>query len=268
MRPRPLILAYHSLAELPRDQDPHWLAVSPDRFRNQVERLRARGYRFAFVREVGEMVRAGRDLRGVCALTFDDGGADNASVLPPILEELGAKATLFVCPGLFGQAHPFFGPGSGLRIMNEEELRAVAGDPRIEVGSHTTDHTELKDAAAEEAYEVLESSRRLLAEILGVPVHSFAYPRCEYSPACPEAAERAGFECAVTCGPSRGGWRPFEMPRVIVDPGDAGLRFELKHRGVMYGVWNTPPGRLARAMIRAAGRAPERAGDQPDEGSG
>ena len=39
--PRPLILAYHSLADLPRNQDPHWLAVSPDRFRRQVERLRS-----------------------------------------------------------------------------------------------------------------------------------------------------------------------------------------------------------------------------------
>ena len=261
MAPRPLILAYHSLADLPRDQDPHWLAVSPDRFRRQVERLRARGYHFRFVGEVGEMVRAGKDLAGVCALSFDDGGIDNATVLPPILEELDLKATLFVCPGLFGHPHPYFGPRSGLRIMDEDELRQIASDPRVEIGSHTTDHTELHSATSEVAYEVLSSSRQLLGEIVGGPVRSFAYPRCEYSPACPEAARRAGFECAVTCGPSRGRWSPFEMPRVIVDPGDAGLRFELKHRGVMYGVWNTPPGRLARALIRAAGRAPERAGD-------
>jgi peptidoglycan/xylan/chitin deacetylase (PgdA/CDA1 family) len=261
MAPRPLILAYHSLAELPREEDPHWLAVSPDLFRRQIQRLRRRGYRFAFASEVGEMARDGRDLRGICALTFDDGGADNATVLPPILEELDLKATLFVCPGLFGRPHPFFGSGSGLRIMSEGELLAVAGNPRIEVGSHTTDHTELKSAGAEEAFDVLASSRRLLEEILGGPVRSFAYPRCEYSAASPDAAARAGFQCAVTCGPSRGDWRPFELPRVIVDPGDAGLRFELKHRGVMYGVWNTPPGRLARALIRAAGRAPERAGE-------
>lgn len=235
--------------------------MTPDRFRRQVERLRDRGYRFAFVREVGEMVRDGGDLRGVCALSFDDGGADNATVLPPLLEELDVRATLFVCPGLFGRPHPYFGPESGLRIMSESELRAVGEDPRIEIGSHTTDHTQLDEADAEEAYEILSSSRQLLAELVGSPVRSLAYPRCEYSPAAPGAAQRAGFECAVTCGPSRGSWTPFELPRVIVDPGDSGLRWELKHRGVMYGVWNTPPGRAARALIRAVGAAPKRAGE-------
>jgi hypothetical protein len=47
------------------------------------------------------------------------------------------------------------------------------------------------------------------------------------------------------------------MPRTIVDPGDGRIRFELKHRGFTYLVWNTIPGRAARAVVRAA-KAPGR----------
>jgi peptidoglycan/xylan/chitin deacetylase (PgdA/CDA1 family) len=235
--------------------------VAPDRFRRQVARLRARGYRFVTVAELGAMVQAGGDTRGLCALSFDDGGEDNATVLPPLLRELDISASLFVCPGLLGQPHPFFPPESGLRVMSEEQLLEVGRDPRVEIGSHTTDHTELHSADLETAREVMSSSRLVLEEMVGRPVPSFAYPRCEYSPACPEAASQAGFECAVTCGPSRGRWKPYELPRVLVDQGDAGLRFELKHRGVMYRVWNTPPARLARAGLRAVGAGPSRARD-------
>lgn len=206
-------------------------------------------------------MRGGGDLGGLCALSFDDGGEDNATVLPGLLRELDICASLFVCPGLLGRPHPFFARDSGMRVMSEAQLLELCRDPRIEVGSHTTDHTELHEADLETAREVMSSSRGVLEELLGNRVRSFAYPRCGYSPACPEAAAIAGFECAVTCGPGIGGLRPYELPRVIVDPGDAGIRFELKYRGVMYRVWNTPPARLARAGLRAIGAAPSRAGD-------
>jgi peptidoglycan/xylan/chitin deacetylase (PgdA/CDA1 family) len=235
------------------------MAVAPERFRRQVTRLRALGYRFVTVGELGATVRTGGDIRGLCALSFDDGADDNATVLPPLLRELDVPATLFICPGLLGRPHPFFPSEAGCRVMSESQLLELNRDPRIEIGSHTTDHTELHSADLETAREVMSSSRQVIEQMVGKQVTSFAYPRCRYSPACPEAARLAGFECAVACGPQRGRWRPYEMPRTIVDPGDGRTRFELKHRGFTYRVWNTIPGRLARAALQAVRRVRRRA---------
>jgi peptidoglycan/xylan/chitin deacetylase (PgdA/CDA1 family) len=234
------------------------MAVAPERFRYQVTRLRNLGYRFVTVGEFGATLRAGGEIRGLCALSFDDGGDDNATVLPPLLRELEVPATLFICPGLLGREHPFFPREAGRRVMSESQLLELSRDPWIEVGSHTNDHTELGSADLETAREVMSAGKQTLEQMIGRPVTSFAYPRCRYSTACPEAASLAGFEAAVCCGPQRGRWLPYELPRTIVDPGDGRLRFELKHRGFTYAVWNTAFGRAARASVRGARAARRR----------
>ncbi len=227
----PLILHYHALGDVARRHDPHELVVSPASFRAQVRRVRAMGYRFVLQRELARLLGLGEPAARLCSITFDDGTADNATVLPPLLEELSVPATIYVCPGLLGRDHPFAEPETGLRIMGRDELLATAVNPRIEIGSHTREHTVLEHASAAQADAEMGSSRADLEELLGGPVVSFAYPDCLYSPACPPAAQRAGYTSAVTCG-RRGGAGLFEQPRQSPSPRDGRLRFELKARGL------------------------------------
>jgi peptidoglycan/xylan/chitin deacetylase (PgdA/CDA1 family) len=245
-----LVLAYHGLGEVPRGQDPDGLMVPPSSFRRQVVILRRRGYEFVPQSEFARRLEAtGGPPPATASLTFDDGPEDNATLLPGLLAELGVPATLFVNAGLLGEPYRWVAPETGIRVMSEAQLLEVAGHPLIEIGSHTSRHTVLADADDATAYAELAGSKRELEGLLGVEVHSFAYPDCDYSPSCPGAAERAGYTSAVTCD-GRGSWDPFELRRESPSPGDGRLVFELKARGQFHRVRGMPPVRLARRVTR------------------
>jgi peptidoglycan/xylan/chitin deacetylase (PgdA/CDA1 family) len=248
MRP-PLVLAYHGLGAYPRALDPYNLMLEPARFREQIGSLRRRGYRFVSLSEIAAGVERGGPPEGVCALTFDDGTVDNLEVLAPILVELELPATIFACPGLLGTEHFAMPPESGVRLMDAEQLRALAAVALVEIGSHTNTHADLSQAGAQDAYAEMASSKEALERLLDRPVTSFAYPKCGYSPPCPDAARRAGYELAVTCE-GRGGWRPFELGRESVTALDGRLTFALKSRGLYLALRNSPAGGLARWAVR------------------
>jgi peptidoglycan/xylan/chitin deacetylase (PgdA/CDA1 family) len=253
----PLILAYHGINEIPSRYDPARLFVPPTRFSGQVRSLARRGYRFVRVSELAVRLHTGADLHGLCALTFDDGSEDNATILAPILRELGVPATLYVCPGLLGRRYPWTERKAGVRFMTEEMLVELSRAPLIEIGSHTREHAVLTDATAEDAYREMAVSKRELEVMLGLEVSGFAYPRCEYSPACPSAAERAGYTSAVTCG-KRGSWEPFELRRQAIRRDDGPVAFALKSRGFHRRVRDFAPVDLAARVTqpyRHRGRA-------------
>ncbi len=244
----PLVLAYHGLGAVARDLDPSNLMVRPERFREQIGRLRARGYTFVPLLHHAEAVEQGRKPPPrTCSLTFDDGSLDNLTVLAPMLVELGLPATVFVCPGLLGTPHFAFPAAADVRLMDLGELRELAEVPGVEIGSHTVAHTDLHHATAEQAEREMRNSKLALEELLQRPVESFAYPRCGYSPACPEASRAVGHRVAVTCG-GRGGWRPHELTRESIDSLDERLGFALKSRRLFWPLRNSAPGRVARLV--------------------
>jgi peptidoglycan/xylan/chitin deacetylase (PgdA/CDA1 family) len=248
MRP-PLVLAYHALGEVSREHDPERLVVSPRELRTQIVRLVARDYEFVTMTEFGRRLIEGQPLAGVCALTFDDGSLDNGTILPSILRSLRVPATLFVCPGLLGEPHPWVRPEAGMRLMNLDELREVADLSFVEIGSHTNTHRDMAQIAdPSEAYGELRSSKLMLEEMLDKPIQSFAYPYGRYSSVCPEAADRAGYLTAVTCA-LQGGLTPYELQRELIGPGEVPLRFELKIRGMFRAVVSSPPARLRRRLL-------------------
>jgi peptidoglycan/xylan/chitin deacetylase (PgdA/CDA1 family) len=251
MTPPPLVLAYHGLREVPPARDPHNLMVAPEAFAGHVRALASRGYRFVGLAELARDLAAGADLRGRCALTFDDGTSELSRVLPELLPALNARATVFACPGLLGEPHPDVAPAAGVRLLDRAELRALAGHPLVELGSHTRRHTSLAEAGEAEAFAEMSASKLALEELAGAPVETFAYPGCAYSAACPPAARRAGYLAAVTCG-GRGAWTPYELRRESVDRLDGRLTFALKSRGWFWPLWRSPPGRLARRLARPA----------------
>jgi peptidoglycan/xylan/chitin deacetylase (PgdA/CDA1 family) len=248
MRP-PLVLAYHGLGHCPRELDPHNLIVDPAQFRRQVRLLARRGYRFVGLPEFVAQIEERRPAQGTCVLTFDDGTLDNLEVVAPLLEDLAVSATFFVCPGLLGEPHFAMSPAANIRLMNADELRKLASSPLATIGSHTTIHTDLASVSEEQAYREMVDSKRALEDLLQRPVESFAYPKCAYSPGCPEAARRAGYTAAVTCG-ARGGWRRFELTRESIDPLDGRFGFALKSRRLFVPLRESLPGRIARVAAR------------------
>src|SRR5690606_6268251 len=96
---RGLILMYHRVERLAND--PQLLAVTPERFAEQLEIL-TRHYRVVSLHELNRTLRAGRSLRRMVALTFDDGYADNLYNAKPLLERFDCPATVFVTTGQTG----------------------------------------------------------------------------------------------------------------------------------------------------------------------
>jgi peptidoglycan/xylan/chitin deacetylase (PgdA/CDA1 family) len=249
MQRAPVILGYHGIADVDPRHDPVRLFVRPRDLRWQVERMRSRGYRFLTMADFADELAGGHDMAGTCALTFDDGTEDHLTELAPLLDELGVPGTVYVCPGLFGDPYPWCDPAAGVRLMTSDEVVELARHPLVEIGSHTIHHTVLGDASAEEAYREMADCKERLEELLGGPVPSFCYPRCLYSEACPEAARRAGYTNAVTCG-RRGSWDPFQLKRQSLHTPDGRLTFELKSRGLYHAVRETAPARVARWATR------------------
>lgn len=62
------------------------------------------------------------------------------------------------------------------RCLTEEELRLLANGREIEIGAHTVNHPVLADLNRAEQHREIESGKRRLEGLTGMPVTSFAYP--------------------------------------------------------------------------------------------
>jgi peptidoglycan/xylan/chitin deacetylase (PgdA/CDA1 family) len=215
---KPLALAYHGIAEVPFRDDPHGLFVAPARLLRQAAWLRRRGYELV---TFSALVERGED--GLCALTFDDGFADNESLLA-----LGLPATVFVVSDWLGGEHP---DARGARLLDPEGVRRLhaAG---VEIGGHTATHPDLTTLGADAARDELERGRLALEEIIDAPVSSAAYPYGRATAETVGAVAAAGFRAACLTSGAGARERPLEYPRQDMDgPASlAGLRLKTAGR--------------------------------------
>lgn len=196
---RDVVLMYHSVggdATLPAN-------VPTDRFRRHVAFLTE-----AFdVVDLPELVDSSSRSKRV-ALTFDDGFANVCTEVLPVLRAFDVPATVFVCPGLLGEADPDllrrrFGLPTVRRdvVVSETQLEALAAADLVTVGNHTMTHPDL---TAIDDPDVLETevagARAALEDRLGVTVDRFAYTYGPYDDRA-VAAVRASHDLAVTGDP-------------------------------------------------------------------
>ena len=236
---RPLALAYHAVGERPPRDDPHGLFVSPRRLERHVVWLRRRGYSFV---SFGELVARGED--GLCALTFDDGFANNA-----LLAGLGLPATVFVTTGWLGGTHP---EAPGAPMLDADGVRALhAGG--IEIGGHTVSHPRLPALPFEAAREELAAARAALEALLDAPVSSAAYPYGEASAETLRACAAAGFRAACRTS-GNGSGEPLDYPREDMDGPSTLLGLRLKATGRYEPLMRRRPARAARRAARLVRR--------------
>jgi peptidoglycan/xylan/chitin deacetylase (PgdA/CDA1 family) len=126
----------------------------------------------------GEIAPAGDDRRPVVAVTFDDAYENFYAHAWPVLRELAIPATLFVPVGFVAgeTAAPIRGTG-GLPPASWKQLREMADEELLTVGSHSWSHPDLRRLPAAAVREELARSRRELEHRLGRPVTAFCYPR-------------------------------------------------------------------------------------------
>ena len=179
------VLLYHSVAERESDGLPGYNAT-PEEFDRQIDALVASGREVVDFAELGRRLRDGTATGNLAAITFDDGYKDN---LPACgrLAERGLPATVFITTGMTGLSN----------TMSDDQLRELDSLDGIELGAHSVSHPHLDAIGAEQAKGEIERSRDDLAEILGHPIASFAYPHGAYSPTVRKLVDAAGFDAVA-----------------------------------------------------------------------
>jgi peptidoglycan/xylan/chitin deacetylase (PgdA/CDA1 family) len=221
---RPALLVYHGIAEASDRDDPKRLLTSPEHLEAHLRFLQRRGYRFLTAEE---LLGEGAPSPRTAVVTFDDGWRNWLTGALPVLERLSLRATFYVCPGLFGLAHPELAGPEGALLDEEGTSRLAAAG--MELGSHSLTHPDLRklDEAAL-GFELVES-KAAVERITGRPCRTFAYPYGLYDERVVQAVADAGYELAFRWHP--GPWRPLEAPRLPAPPRHGARRLALKLAG-------------------------------------
>jgi peptidoglycan/xylan/chitin deacetylase (PgdA/CDA1 family) len=109
---------YHRIAA--PDVDPWGLSVSPGRFAEQVQALRARRTILSMDAFVARL-ESGDLPHDALALTFDDGYLDNLRQAKPTLEATGVPATVFLTTGRIGTREEFWWDELARMVLSRAE---------------------------------------------------------------------------------------------------------------------------------------------------
>jgi peptidoglycan/xylan/chitin deacetylase (PgdA/CDA1 family) len=155
------VFVYHHIAT--HDTDIRYF-VTPDDFQTQMDTLNHLGYTTISVSKLISVIKDGGEMPArPMVITFDDGNEDVYLNAFPIMKSLGMTATNYIITNRLGL--PDF-----LSVDELKEMSAAGW----EVGCHSNSHVDLKISAnlGLEMY----NSRLKLADALGFPIQTFAYP--------------------------------------------------------------------------------------------
>jgi peptidoglycan/xylan/chitin deacetylase (PgdA/CDA1 family) len=242
-----------------------------ERFAEQVRWL-ARRYVIVPLRELVARLTAGRPLRGVAALTFDDGYDGVFAHAWPLLRELHLPATVFVVADRPERREPFWwdhpdlarhaspagrvrwltelkGDGQGIaaalslpaparvpashRPAGWDAIAAAAAEG-LEIGAHSTTHRALARLDDTELEREILASRDTIHAHTGLAPTLFAYPYGIWDARVRDAVRAAGYHGAVTLdyGLVGAGADPWALRRVNVPASIPSAAFQVWAAGL------------------------------------
>jgi peptidoglycan/xylan/chitin deacetylase (PgdA/CDA1 family) len=158
--------------------------VTPEKFESELRLLRGWGYSTISTSMLVAAITQGELLppRPII-LTFDDAHEDNYLTAFPLMEKYGFTGVLYV-------PYDYIGTPDYLTVDEIQEMAAAGW----EVGSHTLSHpiNFLALGAASLRSEIV-TSRKMLGELLGLPILTFAYPFGDASNAAVDYVHYAGY---------------------------------------------------------------------------
>ncbi|MFJ4684102.1 polysaccharide deacetylase family protein [Streptomyces sp. NPDC088789] len=209
------VLMYHSVAAVPQ-QATRRLSVSPEAFEAQMATVEGLGMTPMTAAELAGRWRRGRALpvRPVL-ITFDDGYEGVHRHALPVLARHRFPATLFVTTGWLRGPHD---NGGGLDTMlGWDQVRELAA-AGVEIGGHSHTHPQLDQLGGHALRTELARCRDLVAEGLGTPPRSFAYPYGHSDRRVRQEVRSAGYAQALAVGNALAERRqgPYALRRVTV----------------------------------------------------
>ena len=244
LRDAGLILCYHNVVAVgaPALGDP-CLHMPRDRFEQQIRWLIAH-YTVIGLSEFVDRLSAGKSLRSVAALTFDDGYAGVFEHAAPILRQAGVPATVFVV-GTAGRQAGFWWDRKPivdsidpalrrewLNALRGDETAIVRGEVRDElpashrpadwevirfaiqsgltIGAHSVTHRSLPTLSDPELEFEIVTSRTMIERATGTRPDCFAYPYGLWDYRVRSRVRLAGYHAGLTL--NAGLNRPFADP--------------------------------------------------------
>jgi peptidoglycan/xylan/chitin deacetylase (PgdA/CDA1 family) len=277
------VLCYHNVVA--RDTTPvgdPGLHMTSDAFEWQMRWLIAH-YDVVPLRTLVGCARAGRSLRSMAAITFDDGYEGVFAHAVPILRMLGIPATVFIVADATDRTTGFWWDQPEIIAMANSDhrdrwLNALQGDTTailrdadagadvpamyraagwatlrmharngIDLGVHSVSHRSLPTLDDGELHTEVHKSRAMIHRETGIWSDLFAYPygRCDTRTA--RCVERAGYCAAFGVGDFTEG-DPWCLPRLNIPARISGAAFKAWTAG-LHG---------SRAFVGGIGDAPRR----------
>jgi peptidoglycan/xylan/chitin deacetylase (PgdA/CDA1 family) len=171
------------------------------------------------------------------AVTFDDAFRSFTQNALPVLAEFELPVILFVPTGYLGRKSTWFDYGTenpvGEDVVSADELKQLARQHRIEIGSHTVNHPNLAEISLDEARAELRDSRSALETLLERRINSISFPYGSYGPREIKLARETGYDFCFSVSPQTlvGSIPPGLVGRVPVQPSDWDIEFRLKAQG-------------------------------------
>ena len=199
------VLMYHMIGDIPDNG----AVLTEEHFRAQLELIRKNGFHPITMNELYAYVTEGASLpeKPLC-ITFDDGYADNYSVVYPLMKEYGYPWTVFVITGDVGK------PGR----MTWDELSEMAESRQVTIASHTATHPKLAEISAEAARADILAAQKALKEHLGIENRWLAFPYGSYDAEVIDIAKSLGIQMVVTSDSGRvhTGDNPYALRRAWI----------------------------------------------------
>ncbi|MCE9614621.1 MAG: polysaccharide deacetylase family protein [Lentisphaerae bacterium] len=120
-------------------------------------------------------------------LTVDDGNVSDFDIILPALLRRGLRAKFFVCSGRLDQ----------VGFLRESQIRELQAQG-MEIGSHGIAHIPWRGLSKETLQEELETSRRVLERVCGLPIESAACPFGAYDHRVLSGLRKAGYRTVYT----------------------------------------------------------------------
>jgi peptidoglycan/xylan/chitin deacetylase (PgdA/CDA1 family) len=181
------VLMYHMVDPVtPRDAVGKSLTLAPGAFAAQLAWLRDHHISTMTMNELADALARGRHPRDTVVLTFDDGYTDAATVVTPILQRYGARASFYVSAGFIGDG----------RHMTWPQLRAMRA-AGMEIGCHGTHHLDLATLDRAQAAREIGHCVDTLARYLARPT-TYAYPAGKWNATTLAIVRAAGLKAALT----------------------------------------------------------------------
>ncbi|MGH8762696.1 MAG: polysaccharide deacetylase family protein [Nitrosospira sp.] len=193
------------------------MVITPENFDAQLAYLKKNGYRVIPLSSVHSFLKGKTALpQRAVVITIDDGYRSSYDIAYPVLKKYGFPATLFVYSD-------FIGSPDALRWS---EIKEMTGSGLIDIQPHSKTHASLRRLPADESIETYRKRisdevripEQQLKKVLGLPLHTFAYPFGDTNEFLVSRLKSAGYSAGVTvhAGGNPAFAYPFKLRRTMI----------------------------------------------------